>query len=219
MLKSFFICILFCLVTTIGGRSQSLIQQANSTVVYHPASEDKLSWQRLNLWLSSTYIYVAAEGQADWDSCLLFCSRSLGVSRFSILGEGIDDPELLVQSKWIDRSDPGKAISFLRQATGKKSTELLVLLGAYYAFQPQNYSHYKDSVEYFLSKAINESQAIKQEKLGRQALCLLGKMYVQANDKKGDSVFKQLINQCEATIDRETEARAFAYRGIYISNN
>lgn len=219
MLKSFFICILFCLVTTIGGRSQSLIQQANSTVVYHPASEDKLSWQRLNLWLSSTYIYVAAEGQADWDSCLLFCSRSLGVSRFSILGEGIDDPELLVQSKWIDRSDPGKAISFLRQATGKKSTELLVLLGAYYAFQPQNYSHYKDSVEYFLSKAINESQAIKQEKLGRQALCLLGKMYVQDNDKKGDSVFKQLINQCEATIDRETEAREFAYRGIYISNN
>lgn len=51
--------------------------------------------------------------------------------------------------------------------------------------------------------------------MGRQALCLLGKIYVQGYDKKGDSVFTTLINQCKEATDKVTEARALAYRGIY----
>lgn len=160
-------------------------------------------------------IVIVREGQIDLDSCLFIASRSLGLSRLSIVAEGIDDPELLTQSQWIDRGDPGNGIRLLSQVKGRKHLEVLVLLGAYYAFQPHSYYRYRDSVEYFLTKAVNESKMIKEEKLGRQALCLLGKMYIQAGDKKGDTVFNQLINECGRTGDKETEARALAYRGIF----
>ncbi len=61
-----------------------------STYSYHPASADKVSWQRLNLWLSYTFIFVAKEGQADWDSSLLLAGRSLGMSLIAGLSEDID---------------------------------------------------------------------------------------------------------------------------------
>jgi two-component sensor histidine kinase len=217
MLKSFFICILFCIVISIEVRSQSSTQQANSPVVYHPPSADKISWQRLNLWLSSTFILAVKEGQIDLDSCLYMASRSLGLSRFSILAEGIDDPELFSQSQWIDRGETGNGNRLLTQATGKKRLQLLLLLGSYYAFQPGSYFLYRDSVEYYLAKAVSESKVLKEERLGRLALCLLGKIYVQVNSTKGDSIYNQLINQCREAGDKETEARAFAYRGIYMA--
>jgi len=215
MLKPLLITILLYLAMPGKGLPQSSTQPSVSNAVYHPASQDKESWQRLNLWLSSTFILAVKEGQVDLDSCLLIASRSLGMSRLSILAEAIADPELLAHSQWIDRREPGNGIRLLSQATGKKRLQLLILLGSYYAFQPDNYYRYKDSVEYFLTKAVNEGKALKEERLGRQALCLLGKMYVQVNDKKGDSIYNQLITQCKAAGDEETEARALAYRGIY----
>ena len=146
------------------------------------------------------------------DSCIFIASRSLGLSRLSILAEAINDSELLAQSQWIDRRAPSDGIRLLSEATGKKRLQLLILLGSYYAFQPAR----KDSVEYFLTKAIDESKALKEERLGRLTLCLLCKVYVQTNDlQRGDSVFKQLMNECEVAGDKETEARALAYRGIY----
>jgi two-component system, sensor histidine kinase PdtaS len=185
---------------------------------YQPASQYKLSWQRLLLQLSSTYFQVVKEGQVDLDSSLLYVSRSLGLSRVSMLAEGIDDPELLAQAQWIDRKDPATAIRLLAQTTGKKHLELLLLAGAYYAFQPHSYYRYRDSVEYFLNKTINESRILKEESAGRQALCLLGKMYVEANDvKRGDSVFNRVINESEMIADKKTEARAYSYRGLYMA--
>jgi two-component sensor histidine kinase len=215
MARSFFISIALCFVMLIEALSQSLNQPGISTYSYHPPSADKLSWQRLNLWLSSTFILAVREGQIDLDSCLYMASRSLGLSRFSILAEGIDDPQLFAQSQWVDRREPGDGLRLAAQSTGRKHLQLLILLGSYYAFQPGSYYRYRDSVEYFLIKAVNESRVLKDEKLGRQALCLLGKLYTQAGDKKGDTLFNQLINECGRAGDKETEARALAYRGIY----
>ena len=216
MFKPLLISTLVCVVMFIKALPQSSIQPALSNNVFHAPSSDKESWQRLNLWLSSTYIFVVKEGQLDRDSCLFRASRSLGLSRFSILAEGIDDPELVTQSQWIDQKNSGNAIPLLSQTTGKKHLELLILLGAYYAFEPQSYFHYRDSVEYFLSKAVNESKTLKEGRLGRQARCLLVKMYLQAYElKKGDSIFSPLIKECDIAGDMETAARAFAYRGIY----
>ena len=215
MAKSFLIGIVFCLVMLTEATSQTPAQPGSSAYTYHPPSEDKESWQRLNLWLSSTFILAVKEGQVDLDSCLYMASRSLGLSRSSILAEGIGDPELPGKSQWIDRREPGLGLRLLAQSAGKKHLQLLTLLGAYYAFQPGSYHRYRDSVEYFLTKAVSESKALNEERLGRQALCLLGKIYIQLNDKKGDSIYNQLINQCRETGDKETEARAFAYRGIY----
>ena len=181
---------------------------------YHPAN-DKESWQRLNLLLSSTFLNVSNDAQADIDSCLYVASRSLGLGRISILGEGLDKKELPGQTQWIDQEDPGKGIQQLSTATGRKRLQLLILLGSYYAFQPHSYYLYRDSAEYFLTKAITESKSLKQERLGRIALCLLGKIYIQVNEKRGDSLYEQLLVQCRMARDKGMEARALAYRGIY----
>ncbi len=216
MRRSFFICALFCLVPSVEGMTQPLAKSGLAGYTYHPPSEDKESWQRLNLWLSSTYLFVARQGQADQDVCLLNASRSLGLSRVSILGEGIDDPELTGHALWVDDQKPAEGIRILSQTNGKQHVESLILLGAYYAFQPNNYRLYKDSVEYFLSQAIKEAQSLNEMGLERQAKCLLTKMYFQANEIiKGDSIFIPLIKECQADDDKETEARAFEYRGIY----
>ncbi|HKO81335.1 MAG TPA: hypothetical protein VJU78_13110, partial [Chitinophagaceae bacterium] len=215
MFKVVLKCILFCLLMYADGQSQSLAQSATSAYSYYPPQEDKESWQRLNLLLSSTFIVVANEGQIDLDSCLNHASRSLGLSRYSILAEGIGDPDLFEQSKWIDQQNPGIGIRLLSKGTGKKHLQLLILVGSYYAFQSGSYDRHNDSAAYFLTKAINESKTLKEERLGRQALCLLGKIYLQINDPKGDSIYNLLISQCRQTGDKETEARAFVYRSRY----
>ncbi|MBV4355893.1 tetratricopeptide repeat-containing sensor histidine kinase [Pinibacter aurantiacus] len=209
-----YIHLLFYLLMFLGAKSQN-ISAGNANYSYHSPSKDKLSFQRLNLLLSSTYIVVVKEGQVDHDTCLYIAARSLGLSRLPVMAEGIGDRELPAQSKWIDLEQPRIGIELLSKATGRKHLELLILLGSYYAFQPGSYYKYRDSVEYFLNKAIKESSLLKEEKLGRQALCLLGKIYVQANNSKGDSIFNEVINQARKAGDKETEARAVAYRGIY----
>ncbi|HTB24561.1 MAG TPA: hypothetical protein VK711_04285, partial [Puia sp.] len=189
---------------------------AITSTSYHPASQDKIAWQCLLLQLSSTYYTVAKEGQVDLDSSLLYTSHSLGLSRLPLAAEGMDDTVIWAQSKWFDNRDPGKGIQLLSHSNDKRHLELLVLLGAYYAFQPDSYHHYRDSVEYFLSRAIGESKNLHEIELGRQARCLLGKMYVQGIDMaNGDSIFNSLIGECKFEGDKEMEARALFYRGIY----
>lgn len=216
MSRLVFIVILFTIMPCFRAYTQSNpVKEAAAYTYYHP-SKDKESWQRLNLWLSSAFILVKLEGQADADSCLYAASRSLGLSRYSVMAEGFSNPELAAQSKWIIREDPGAAIRLLAGATGRKHLQLLTLLGAYYAFHPRCYREYRDSVHYFLNQALQESKVLKEKKMERQALCLLGKMYAGVNDPKGDSIFNLLISQCRTEGDKETEAKALAWHGIYL---
>jgi two-component sensor histidine kinase len=212
----FLICILPLFYNVQG---QITVQSEIQGYSYYHPSQDKLSWQHLNLCLSSTFIVIAKEGQVDHDTSLYMASRSLGLSRYAVLAEGIDDKELFGQSQWIGQQKPETGIRLLSAATGKKQLQLLLLLGSYYAFQPNNYYRYRDKVEYYLNKAVAVSKTLKEDRLGRIALCLLGKMYVQVNDNKGDSIFSLLINECRKAGDKETEARAYAYRGIYTAPN
>ena len=215
MYKVFLTYILFSLILQTAALSQYSTEPVIPGYSYHPYQEDKESWQRLNLWMSSTFLNIVKEGQADLDSCLDVASHSLGLSRFAMLAEGIDDPDLFKQSQWIDRHDPARGIRLLSGSAGIKHLQLLILLGSYYAFQTGTYNRYRDSVSYFLNKAISESKSMKAERLGRQALCLLAKIYVQVNDPKGDTICNLLINQCRQAGDKTTEARILAYRGIY----
>ena len=187
-MKSVFLSMLFCAVTFVEGLSQ---------YVWHPPSQDKQSWQRLNLWLGAIFYRTVKQSSIDWDSSLSYVSHSLSLSRLSIAGEGVDDPALFAESKWFDKANPAEGIGLLSQTKGTKHTQLLILLGAYYAFQP-DYPYQKDSVEYFLRKAIAESKTTNEQGLDRQALCLLGKMYAQQGDTvNGKAIFKQLIDECE----------------------
>jgi two-component system, sensor histidine kinase PdtaS len=205
---------LLCGLTAPFAQAQPT-QSVNQAYAYYHPSKDKESWQRLNLQQSSTFFVVVSEGQTDHDTSLLLASRSLGLSRYPLLAEGINNPELKTGSDWIDRRSPGAAVRLSSKTTGHKRIALLTLLGAYYAFEPDNYRKYHDSVEYFLNTAIQESKTSGETRLRRIAQCLLGKMYVQVNDSKGNAIFNELINDCRKNGDREMTARALAYRGIY----
>jgi two-component sensor histidine kinase len=164
---------------------------------------------------SATFYRVVKEGELDFNSCLVHASRSLGLSRLPVLAEGIDDPELLKQSQWIDRMNPAVGIQQLTQLKEKKRLHQLLLVGAYYAFKPQpNFE--KDSAVFFLSKAIEESKRLGEAKLQRAALCLLGKTHLEVNElKSADALFSLLIQDCKKAGDREAEARAYTYWALY----
>lgn len=209
------IYILLCTLLPINAKPQTAQPSPNKPYTYYHPSKDSESWQRLNLQLGTTYIVVANEGQIDHDTSLYLSSRSLGLSRYPVLAEGIDDPAIQAQAKWIDNHQPGEGFRLLAKANGHERLKWLTLLGAYYAFELGNYHRYRDSVEYFLNHAIKESNTSKEYRFGKIARCLLGKMYVQRNDPKGDSLFDQLIADCKKAGDREMMARAYAYRGLY----
>ncbi|WEK37844.1 MAG: sensor histidine kinase [Candidatus Pseudobacter hemicellulosilyticus] len=215
MPRATLLLLLCSLLLSVGGRSQPTAQAGISAYSYYPPERDKESWQRLNLWLSATYLYVSKEAMEDQDSCLLLASRSLGLSRFSILAEGFGDEKLRHQSSWINQGAPGTGMQLLSGTTGKKQLQVLLLLGAYYAFQPGSYSRYKDSVEYFVHKAIAASRELQEQRWERIALCLLEKVYLQGADRNADSLCASLLDQCRKAGDKETEARAIAYRGIF----
>lgn len=215
MLKTALAFLLLCFVLRVDAQTRSFVPNAVSTYTYYPPKEDKETWQRLYLQLSSTFVNVVNEGQVDLDSSLYKASQSLGLSRFSILAEGFGDPELLKQSQWIDRRDPATGLQQVSRASGRDRVKLLLLLGSYYAFQRNSHKRYRDSVEYFLQLAISESKTLKEPRLGREALCLQGKMYLQVAEPFGDSIYARLIRECRAANDRETEAKALAYRSRY----
>jgi two-component sensor histidine kinase len=186
------------------------------TGAFKKPSEYKTSWQRLLLQLSTAFFTAAKENQVDLDSSLIYCAHSLGLSRLPVIAEGINAPDLTGQLKWIDKRDPKNGMRMLSAASGKKHLELLVLLGAYYAFEPNSYHRYKDSVLYFLNRAISESITQHEQQLGRQARLLIGKMYIDGYDfQHGDPIFDQLIKDCQSAGDHLTEAKVWFYRGLY----
>ena len=214
--KMFLFLAVFCLVS-VNVHSQLPNQDSYvSPGAYHPASYYKTSWQRLLLQLSSTYFTVVTENQVDIDSSLIYASHSLGLSRQPVLTEGIVEPDITGKWKWIDKRDPKEGMRLLSASTGKTKLELLVLLGAYYAFQPGSYYHDKDNVLYFLNRAVSESKAQGEQQLGRQARLLIAKMYVQAYDfHDSDPIFDRLISDCQSAGDITTEAKVLYYRGLY----
>jgi two-component sensor histidine kinase len=187
------------------------------TMLFNRPSQYKTTWQRLLLQLSTTYFTVVKENQVNLDSSLIYCARSLKLSRLPVITEGISGTRLAEDDlKWIDDRDPKSGIRLLSASTGKKHLQLLVLMGAYYAFEPDNYHRYKNQILYFLNSAIKESKAQQDLILGRQARLLIAKMYASGYDfKNGDAAFDQLIKECQATSDHLTEAKAWFYRGLY----
>jgi two-component sensor histidine kinase len=181
-----------------------------------PPPKSKTSWQRLLLQLSSTFITVVNENQIDLDSSLVNAAQSLGLSRLPVLAEGINDPELLAASSWIDKGKPAEGTKLLASASGDKHLKLLLLIGSYYAFRPDGYSHAKDSAVYFLNRTEKEGRIMDRPEFSRIALCLLGKIYVTGKDLQlGNAAFDKLINECRQAGDQKNEARALAYRGLY----
>jgi two-component system, sensor histidine kinase PdtaS len=192
------------------------VEAGAQTTAFRKPSEYKTSWQRLLLQLSTSFYTAAKENQVDLDSSLIYCAHSLGLSRLPVIAEGIDVSDLTGQLKWTDKRDPKSGLRMLSASKGKKHLELLVLLGAYYAFEPDSYHRYKDSILNFLNRAVSESKTQHEEQLGFQARLLIGKMYASGYDfQHGDPIFDELIKNCQAAGDQVTEAKVWFYRGLY----
>jgi two-component system, sensor histidine kinase PdtaS len=214
MFKAWLIITLFCL-----GMLNGSAQNESSSYSYRHPSLEKESWQRLLLFLSALSYYSVKQGDIHWDSSLVYVSQSLGLSRLPVTADGIDDPELLAESQWFDQRNTREGIHLLSQAKGKKHLQLLILLGAYYAFDP-NRAVKRDSAIHFLNQAVDESKIANNKKLRRVALCLLGKALVQGGDTaKGNATFRQLVQECQKDGDKKTAARAWGYWGLFATTS
>src|SRR5262249_23522279 len=67
-----------------------------------------------------------------------------------------------------------------------------------------------------LQAAREESRLLKESFWDRQALCLMGKVYVQGERlQQGNDCFDQCIDACRKDGDSVNEAKAWAWRGLY----
>src|ERR1043165_9089357 len=137
MFKASLVGIMVCLAMCVKAQSPSPV--AVSNFEYHPASEDKRSWQRLNLWLSTIYVTGTNERSIDLDSALLYTSRSLGLSRLPLLFDGITDESFFANTDWFQYAYPNEDDQMLSTAKGKKHLHMALLLGGHYGFAHGGY--------------------------------------------------------------------------------
>ena len=172
--------------------------------------------KELLLELSLNYFTVVKEGRVDQDSSLLLVSRKNKLSRRPVITEGFGNHLTPADNDWMDRRQPGVAVKKLIFLKGIGHIKQLVLLGAYYAFQPGYRQNDRDSAQYFISKAKQESEVAHSVFWLNQALCLQGKNYFKGNRvKEGTDCFQTLIGSCRKAGDKVMEAKAWNYQGSY----
>ncbi|GGB01958.1 hypothetical protein GCM10011511_26490 [Puia dinghuensis] len=185
--------------------------------VFHPAKWYPLAQQRLLLQLSSTYYHVYKNADIDLDTTLIHAARYLGLCRLTVINEAFEREIPEGSVPWFDGRDPAFAVRALAAAKGLEHLRLLTLLGLYYAFQPDPWKNYKDSAAFYLGAASLESQSPDQGGWHRQILCFLGKLYIMGDQpQRGVSYFDECIAACRANGDKATEAKALAWRGLYM---
>ena len=214
-------CLLVLLVLLLSASAQLTGSPATplrfqSSPLFHPPSYYPRSHQRLLLQLGSTEFHVFRNAEVDLDSSLIQAAQWLGISRLPVIDEGFGKAVPADSLAWFDRRDPAFAISSLPVTHGPARLHGLVLLGAYYAFQPAGAADHKDSALFWLQAARAESRLLKESVWLRQTLCLMGKFYVQGERlQQGNDYFDECIRECRKDGDRVNEARAWAWRGLY----
>lgn len=201
---------LVCLI--ILGKILSIQAQVGSV------SPDQLKpgWQKLLLELASTYHTVVKENQVDLDSSLIYVSDKLKLSRLQIASEGIKDQVLLRQSKWFDERNVNNGIKQLSTLTGKEKAEQLILIGAFYAFEPAGNQQSNDAGLDYLSKALIECRSLNEKELSLVTNRLVGKILL----KKGllpaaDSVFQNVADEYATKNDQYGQATTLQWWGLY----
>jgi two-component sensor histidine kinase len=182
----------------------------------YPASQMKPSFKRLLLYLSTTYFTVVKENQVDLDSSLIHVSHSLSLSRLPVVAEGIDDQDILNKAQWVDQRKPGIGQQQLNTATGEKHATLLVLLGAYYAFEPLNNAKAISQSRQFLNLGIKECDKLNDIPLKLAAQRLLGKLYLKSYDfKNGDGLFALAADGYTKAGNKTAAATTYSWWGLY----
>ncbi|MCF0074236.1 ATP-binding protein [Dyadobacter sp. CY261] len=170
------------------------------------------------LWLKVAHIYymVIREGAVDQDSCLMLVSQKSHISRWPVVTEGFGANYSNADISWFERGNTSAGLKRLAASKGGDHTRLLLLLGAYYAFQPGYRKNDLDSALSFLEATRKESQAQRDTTLWNQSLCLLGKTYLKTNNTdKAFATFEQAIKNAQKSSDKALEAKAWDYQGTY----
>ncbi|HEY4334430.1 MAG TPA: sensor histidine kinase, partial [Puia sp.] len=218
--------VLALLLSFLDGSAQTPLR-FQSSPVYHPPSYYPLSQRRLLLQLSATELHVSRNAELGLDAGLIHVAEWLRLSREPVIEEGFDSPvsggggfggghreQGDSGDAWIDRRDAGFGLRLLAGAKDVQRLRMLVLLGAYYAFEPEGAS--RDSALFYLKATREESRRLKESHWDRQALCLMAKYYVQGEElQRGIECFNECIGECRKDGDRVNEARAWAWRGLY----
>ena len=182
----------------------------------YPASQMKPSFKRLLLYLSTTYFTVVKENQVDLDSSLIHVSHSLSLSRLPVVAEGIDDKDILSHAQWVDQRKPWIGQQQLNATTAKKHAILLILLGAYYAFEPLNNAKASYQSFNFLNRGIEECDKLGNADLKLTAQRLLGKLYLKNYDfKNGDALFAKVADGFTKAGNKLAAATTYSWWGLY----
>ncbi|HEY6900980.1 MAG TPA: hypothetical protein VI233_10070, partial [Puia sp.] len=169
--------------------------------------------QRLPLQLAMGFMEVVSELRLNMDSGLILSARSRGVSPLPVMAEDFEEDVPASSAGWINRDDPASGKRMLRSSSGLMHARLLLLLGAYYVFQPASYA---DSALVYLEQAERETAALHAKGWRQQAGCLLGKYYMERGDTaKAMRYFHAVIERAARSEDRKMEAKAWAYAGTY----
>lgn len=191
----------------------STAEGLKSTPVIRSIHTYDVKSQRLLLELGFTFFNAARENQIGLDSALMHASRYQGLPRMLVVGEAFPETQ---SADWFEARNPAKGLQLLKAADGPGRVPLLVLLGAYYAFEYNGFDRYRDSIYYFLKEAMVESQRMHEDAWGLQARCLLMKMYAEAGEEPAsDSCFNALLKACQQAKDKPMEAKAWKWRGVY----
>ncbi|MFC3562866.1 tetratricopeptide repeat-containing sensor histidine kinase [Pedobacter jamesrossensis] len=176
--------------------------------------------QQLFIQLSLNYYTVVKEGRVDQDSSLLLVTRKNKLSRWTVIMDGFGNGLTLTDNKWVDTRQPWIASSRLSKLRNLAHLKVLVMLGAYYAYQPGYHQADRDSAQYYLSQAKKESESLHSIFWLNQTLCILGKNYFKGQKiKEGMDCFQLAITSCQQTGDKLTEAKAWDLQGSYIPPN
>ena len=203
-MASIFRFILSLLITLLTTRSFAQNDQSN------------IRYQRLRLNLSWGYLYVVAQNQIDRDSALSLSSRQTNIDRLILITQ--DDEAPFCGSKAFANSNDELQFlkSQLSEYTGKEHTRLLNSIGWLYSFEQGNLKDNLDSANFFLSKAKMEAVKQQDDKGFNDNLSYEGLYYYKKGELKlGDSCLQTAITRDKQTGDKNGEAIALGYKGVY----
>jgi len=191
------------------------ISLAHSKATFIP-SQLSPAFQKLLLELSSNFFTVVKENQVDLDSSLIYVSTKLKLSRLQIAAEGINDDNLIKQSTWFDQRNIKLAENQLNTKKGKIYAEQLILIGAYYAFEPGNNIQANILGIQNLNKAINVCLLLNEKELISVAQRLMGKIFLKENNlSSADSIFKIAIKYYDNESDKYNQAKTLQWWALY----
>jgi two-component system, sensor histidine kinase PdtaS len=172
--------------------------------------------QRLLLELSSGFYSVLSLGQISMDSSLIAASTWIKLPRTPVILDGLENEFKNENTSWLEKRDPVSAKIRLTTLKDVAHMKMLLLIGEYYSFQSGKSNDDADSALVYLFKAKKESEQLKSRFWLNQIDILIAKSYLkQRNTNKGEFYTKMVIQNCRATQDRATLAKACYYYATY----